>query len=120
MFYARLDDNVVIATTIRKPSNMDGWVAVNGTLPPRPIAEDDTEPRLILKDGALVWLVGKSRAEVEAERARAYRDRVDPITSEISRLRDMGGTEDEIAEAMERREAEVARIKAEMPYPEEG
>lgn len=118
MIYARVaDDGVVIATTTNKSSNLDGWVEVDGTLPPRPIAEDDTEPRLMLVDGQLVWQTGKTRAEVEAERARAYRDRVDPITSEISRLRDMGGTEDEIAEAMERREAEVARIKEEMPYP---
>ena len=58
-----------------------------------------------------------SREDVEAMRQEAYRLRVDPITCEISRLRDMGGTEDEIAEAMERREQEVARIKAEMPYP---
>ena len=118
MIYARVaDDGVVIATTINNQINLDGWVAVDGTLPPRPIAEDDTEPRLMLEDGALVWQVGKSREEVQAERKRAYRDRVDPITSEISRLRDMGGTEDEIAEAMARREAEVASIKREMPYP---
>ena len=58
-----------------------------------------------------------TRENVEAMRQEAYRLRVDPITCEISRLRDMGGTEDEIAEAMARREAEVARIKAEMPYP---
>ena len=109
-------EGAVIATTGRKPSNLDGWVAVQGTLPPRPIAED-TEPRLMLVDGALVWQVGKSRAEVQAERKRAYIERVDPITAEISRLRDMGGTEDEIAEAMARREREVAQIKCEMPYP---
>ena len=59
-----------------------------------------------------------TREEVEAMRQEAYRVRVDPITCEISRLRDMGGTEDEIAEAMARREREVARIKAEMPYNE--
>ena len=58
-----------------------------------------------------------TRDEVEAMRQEAYRLRVDPITCEISRLRDMNGTDAEIAEAMERREAEVARIKAEMPYP---
>lgn len=58
-----------------------------------------------------------SRDDVEAMRQEAYRLRVDPITCEISRLRDMGGTEDEIAEAMARREQEVARIKREMPYP---
>lgn len=55
--------------------------------------------------------------EVEAMRQDAYRNRVDPITCEISRLRDMGGTEDEIAEAIVRREHEVANIKAEFPYP---
>lgn len=95
----------------------EGYVAYNGTLPPRPIAEDDTEPRLMLKEGALVWQVGKTREEVQAERKRAYIDRVDPITSEISRLRDMGGTEDEIAEAVARREREVASIKRDLPYP---
>lgn len=119
MIYAKVFDGVVVATTTRKPSNMDGWVAVDGKMPKRPtVAEDDTEPRLILKDGVLVWQMGKTREEVEAERRTAYRDRVDPITSEISRLRDMGGTDAEIAEAMERREQEVAAIKREFPYPE--
>ncbi len=57
--------------------------------------------------------------EISTLRASAYRDRVDPITCEISRLRDMGGTEEEIAEAMARRDAEVARIKEELPYSED-
>lgn len=57
--------------------------------------------------------------EVEASRAAAYRATVDHITCEIARLRDMGGTEDEIAEAEARREAAVAAIKAQYPYPEE-
>ena len=118
MIYVKEYDGQVLVVAINKPSNMDDWVAVQGTLPPRPIAEDDTEPRLMLKDGQLVWQVGKSREEVQAERKRAYIERVDPITAEISRLRDMGGTEDEIADAMARREREVARIKREMPYNE--
>ena len=110
----RDDGSVVSVATIQGK----GYTPYNGTLPPRPsVAEGEPEPRLTLVDGALVWQVGKSRAEVEALRARAYRDRVDPITSEISRLRDMGGTEDEIAEAMARRATEVARIKREFPYP---
>ena len=58
--------------------------------------------------------------EVEQARAAAYRATVDPITCEIARLRDMGGTADEIAEAEARREASVAAIKAQWPYPEEG
>ena len=56
--------------------------------------------------------------EVEQARAAAYRATVDPITCEIARLRDMGGTADEIAEAEARREAAVAAIKAQHPYPE--
>ena len=78
MIYVRLEDGVVIATTIRKPSNLDGWVAVDGTLPPRPIAEDDTEPRLILKDGLLVWQVGKTAEEIAEERKKAYTEECDP------------------------------------------
>lgn len=61
-----------------------------------------------------------SKEEISAQRKQAYIQRVDPITAEISRLRDMGGTEDEIADAMARREQEVSAIKAELPYPSEG
>lgn len=57
--------------------------------------------------------------EVEAARSAAYRERVDPITCEIARLRDMGGSADEIAEAEARRADAVASIKAQYPYPEE-
>jgi hypothetical protein len=79
MIYTRITDgNIVIATTILKPSNMDGWVVVDGTLPPRPIAEDDTEPRLMLVDGALVWQVGKTADEIAEERKKAYVAECDP------------------------------------------
>lgn len=57
--------------------------------------------------------------EVEAARAAAYRERVDPITCEIARLRDMGGSVEEIAEAEARRAEAVSAIKAQWPYPEE-
>jgi hypothetical protein len=56
----------------------EGYVAYDGTLPPRPIAEDDTEPRLMLVDGALVWQVGKTEAEIAEERKRAYTEECDP------------------------------------------
>lgn len=59
-----------------------------------------------------------TREEIEAARAAAYRERVDPITCEIARMRDMGGTEAEITEAEVRREAAVAAVKAQWPYPE--
>lgn len=61
----------------------------------------------------------QTREEIEAARASAYRERVDPITCEIARLRDMGGSADEIAEAEARRAEAVAAIKAQYPYPEE-
>lgn len=57
--------------------------------------------------------------EIEAARAAAYRERVDPITCEIQRLRDMGGSAQEIAEAEARRAEAVAAIKAQWPYPED-
>lgn len=60
-----------------------------------------------------------TRAEIEAARAAAYRATVDPITCEIQRLRDMGGTADEIAEAETRRSEAVSAIKAQYPYPGE-
>lgn len=57
--------------------------------------------------------------EIEQARAAAYRERVDPITCEIQRLRDMGGSSEKIAEAEARREAAVAAIKEQHPYPED-
>lgn len=57
--------------------------------------------------------------EIEQARAAAYRERVDPITCEIQRLRDMCGSAEEIAEAEARREKAVAAIKEQYPYPEE-
>lgn len=59
-----------------------------------------------------------THSEIEQARAAAYRERVDPITCEIARLRDMCGSAQEIAEAEARREAAVAAIKAQWPYPE--
>lgn len=56
----------------------DGYIAYNGTLPPRPHSEDDTEPRLMLKDGQLVWQVGKTAEEIAEERKRAYEAECDP------------------------------------------
>lgn len=78
MIYAYVDeDGFILATSVRMPKKMDGWVAVQGSLPPRPVAED-TEPRLMLKDGALVWQVGKTEAEIAEERKRAYTEECDP------------------------------------------
>lgn len=57
--------------------------------------------------------------DISLLRKQAYIEYVDPITAEISRLRDMGGTPEEIAEAVSRRESAVARVKFEYPYPDE-
>ena len=79
------------------------WALVDAPDEPAPEAEAPTAP---------------THEEVEAARAAAYRATVDPITCEIQRLRDMGGTADEIAEAEARREAAVAAVKSQYPYPE--
>lgn len=83
------------------------WAYEDIPAPPEPVPEEPPEP------------TAPTHAEVEAARAAAYRATVDPITCEIARLRDMGGTDEEIAEAEARREAAVADIKAKWPYPEE-
>jgi hypothetical protein len=57
---------------------MQGATAYDGAMPPRPIAEDDNEPRLMLVDGQLVWQVGKTEAEIAEERKRAYTEECDP------------------------------------------
>ena len=98
------------------------------TLTPAPEAKEDEKPILRLVDGEAVWEVipyippeephAPTHEEIEAARAAAYRATVDPLTCEIARLRDMGGSAEEISEAEARREAAVAAIKAQWPYPE--
>lgn len=81
------------------------WALVDAPEEPTPAPEEPPAP---------------THEEVEQARAAAYRATVDPITCEIARLRDMGGSAQEIAEAEARREAAVAAIKEQHPYPEEG
>ena len=61
----------------------------------------------------------EAREAVREARQAAYRERVDPLTAEIARLRDMAPDDPRIAEAEAEREAAVAAIVAAHPYPEE-
>lgn len=81
------------------------WALVDAPDEPAPVPEAEAP-------------AAPTHEEVEAARASAYRERVDPITCEIQRLRDMGGSAAEIAEAEARRAEAVAAIKAQWPYPE--
>lgn len=101
---------------------LEGWTATNATEIPNTEAQDGCTVE-VLWDGNTLSVVQvpiqqPTHEEVEAARAAAYRATVDPITCEIARLRDMGGTEAEIAEAEARREAAVAAVKEQYPYPE--
>ena len=58
--------------------------------------------------------------EQKQNRARAYQEEVDPITSHISRLRDEEQTEEveaKIAQLIAERAEKVEEIKARFPYP---
>lgn len=70
MIYVKTNERgeVVCVSAVK----MQGATAYGGTMPPRPIAEDDTEPRLMLKDGQLVWQVGKTEEEIAQMRQQAY------------------------------------------------
>lgn len=81
------------------------WALVDAPEEPAPAPEEEPS--------------APTHEEVEAARASAYLATVDPITCEIARLRDMGGSTEEIAEAEARRAEAVAAIKAQYPYPEE-
>lgn len=62
-----------------------------------------------------------TKEEQEQNRANAYQQEVDPITSHIQRLRDMEQTEEVIAEIGQlklERDAKVEEIKQRYPYPE--
>ena len=61
----------------------------------------------------------EAREAVRQARQAAYRERVDPLTAEISRLRDMAPDDPRISEAEAEREKAVAEVVAAHPYPEE-
>lgn len=131
---ANNDGIVTYISSLNEPREGDLTV---DALPEKPADERGYMHELRVVDGALVWArvaieepaeqepaeppepTSPTHEEIEAARAAAYRATVDPITCEIQRLRDMCGSAQEIAEAEARREAEVAAIKAQYPYPED-
>lgn len=63
-----------------------------------------------------------TKEDVEAIRKRLYIVEVDPLTSQIQRLRDDEQTEEvktKIADLIDKRKAIVVKIKTENPYPTE-
>lgn len=112
MVYFKIeDDGLVTNIAFVRPADSDAWHAVEA------LPAHDYGDKVYFVDGAF-RVVRRAREEARASRAEAYAATVDPITCEIARLRDMGGTADEIAEAEARREAAVSAIKAQFPYPE--
>ena len=119
----RLDGDTVVQ--MREDSHAEpGEIVFVGELPNIP--GHMRVCHLAFDGNALLWVddgapepTSPTREEIEKARAAAYRERVDPITCEIQRLRDMGGSAEELSEAEARREAAVAAIKAQYPYPEE-
>lgn len=107
-----------VADFPEEPAYREGYTATlyraaDGTLAwreeavePAPEPEPEPEP-------------APTKEEQKAARRAAYRERVDPLTAEISRLRDMAPDDPRIAEAEAEREAAVAAVVAENPYPEE-
>lgn len=129
--YNKINGFVTMISAIDAPREGDLTVE---SLPDEPASERGYMHELRVVDGSLEWArvaieepeeqepaepPAPTHEEIEQARAAAYRECVDPITCEIQRLRDMGGTAEEIAEAEARREAAVAAIKAQYPYPKE-
>lgn len=129
---------VIMLSSIDAPDPAKGDISVEA-LPdaPAPIPAKKKIPVLYVRDGKPVWEMEvdpdapdpdapapepaqepKTREEVRAEREAAYRRTVDPLTAEISRLRDMAPGDPRIAEAEAEREAAVSAIVAANPYPE--
>lgn len=112
IYFKTYSDGLVINIAFVKPKDAESWQAAD-SLPPRNYGDK------IYFDGEAFRIVSQGHDETEQARAAAYRATVDPLTCEIQRLRDMCGSEEEIAEAEARREAAVAAVKAQYPYPEE-
>ena len=138
MYLAKIRNNEVVRVALEESATGDGWTPI----PEELIAEAGdigacVRRLVVTSTGALALddepthdeppapapeaeaPSAPTHEEIEAARAAAYRATVDPITCEIARLRDMGGSAAEIAEAEARREAAVAAIKAQWPYPGE-
>lgn len=109
---AKDDGEVVAVSTIQG----EGYIAYDGTLPPRPIC-DDTEPRLMLKDGALVWQVGKTEAEIAEERKKAYEAECDPYLVAYQGYLVEGDT-DKAESARKAYLRAKAEVRARLPYAE--
>lgn len=124
---------------VGEPPGTGGAIVEVDAIPdePAPIPAEKKIPVLYVRDGQPVWEMEvdpdapdpdapapepaqepKTREEVRAEREAAYRRTVDPLTAEISRLRDMAPGDPRIAEAEAEREAAVFAIVAANPYPE--
>ena len=131
--HIQVDDNDFVVWGLLAEHKGPPWINTGLTYRPEAPEVYGKSARMKWQDGAIAWAYEDIHAppepepeapraptheEVEAARAAAYRQTVDPITCEIARLRDMGGTEAEIAEAEARRKAAVASIKEQYPYPE--
>lgn len=129
------DDGRVTAQDWREANPGAGWVdAGEAEAPPMPeLGPRGTAELYWTAEDGFRWEVGElppppdvpgptpeeAREAARAARQAAYRERVDPLTAEISRLRDMAPADPRIAEAEAERERAVASIVAEYPYPEE-
>lgn len=130
------DTGRIVAIDYTTAEPKEGWTAL-AALPPMPQESLGRGWRheLFLRGGEAVWetvyeeppplpepeepTIEEAREAVREARQAAYRERVDPLTAEITRLRDMAPDDPRIAEAEAEREAAVAAVVAENPYPEE-
>lgn len=124
-------DGLVVRIGYRDETLAEGAIEVS-SIPDIPETANDEAADLYWIDGNLIWKVTAvpppepepeephipTAEEITEMRKSAYISRVDPITCEIERLKEMGGTPEEIEAARYRRAEEVAAIKAEYPYPE--
>lgn len=127
-------NRVVSLSAIDAPKAGD--IVMEGPLPDPPEHGEAETAALYVKDGRFVYRIepcepppapdpgtaedpAPTREAVREARQAAYRERVDPLTAEISRLRDMAPSDPRIAEAEAEREVAVASIVAEYPYPSE-
>lgn len=113
MTYLKLHGSAITQIAYVEPKDSAGWIAYEGEMP-----EAKEGYHLEYKGGKVV-AVDDRIEQVSALRKAAYIERVDPITAEIERLKEMGGAPEELEAARYRRAEEVAAIKAEYPYPEE-
>jgi hypothetical protein len=78
--------------------------------------ENDSRNLVLVRHPPVTVPKEEHNKRIRESRQREYAVRVDPLTMQITRMRDMEEPADDIAAVEKRRSEEISKIKQEFPY----